>query len=653
MKYFDPNLIPEEAFGGRYQFSNEKSTGFETEPYQGENIKNAYMLFYRRKNSSSFTNCLKDISSLPERTRQIVRDDNASLILHMQIFNPDFFHFLFRILKTFDGSVDETFLVQCTSAIFDVVARSANNEILPEMLNWLVSICKESPIIAKSALLILCRDPNMIFELVLGHHETFIRTCCCNFFSELLVIVLSTEHKLLGLQKEVVYESSSSKINEAEHLKFFVHRAAAESFVDILLGFQSLLYQNLDKSSNYFGIFLHVALADDLARFLLLKRNFISRFGSLLLGDQNSLTARGNSYSSSAVSSAFDNFIKTAVLLVRACKTDHGIPRSTVIIPSVGIQELSGMDKRIILHREFYSRSLANGYNADAIAGIMCHWAWNWTEYSRSVASIVLDGARKATEENIESYLDVCFSFLEIDDSLVDFRIQLLFDSKGNLLELTEISRHSQPMFTFLCIQKIAKATLTNIHLAEFLRQCQHRWDWFRSWLHNYPNRYLGSHKFDPSELLRVQNAALELCEQLDRLVEQFGRRIPEEVVTENNPSTSAIGTMYDSAPILSLDPSSGREILNLKAGGYSFHDPPLGEFSTDSIEGELDKLVLDDENVVPGEQASDESDQSLYLEENAPSPGESTHSSWHCSNCTYQNSLEKTTCDICSRFRL
>ncbi len=106
---FNINTIEEECFGGNQMVPYQ--VGYHTSYREQIRMKNAYMLFYEKIGAHKNVQATPTIHRL---LRKQIKEENFQLLRDRQLFDPEYFHFIFQLLgsmtipSTVGNTIDET-----------------------------------------------------------------------------------------------------------------------------------------------------------------------------------------------------------------------------------------------------------------------------------------------------------------------------------------------------------------------------------------------------------------------------------------------------------------------------------------------------------------------------------------------------------------
>ena len=322
--------------------------------------------------------------TMPPFVLKSVLHDNQNYMFERNLYSPEFFKFLVKVLESAKELELDVSLVGAGFGM-DVVAHAFHNKTLPELVEVTGDLLNKFPDSASKLIdSLLAENMHRVSSHLLGCIEKTTRASIGNLFFKTLQAVEQSKKEafmlgLLGLIPdagknwtrfqqywELIRDLADSCPSNA---RFFLDNGAIASMVDFYLGSKSPLLQPGEVRSD---------------------------IGNKLFTPN------------------FDALIQTLAILDKYCATNK----------LEGEYQLSENEKFCLLDKEFYDKTLKSGYDGKALGKIIAHWSYEDLEHSQMIAQVLLKGLNEIDYEDVKGYYEALEMFLTIEDSFVMHRIE-------------------------------------------------------------------------------------------------------------------------------------------------------------------------------------------------------------------------------------
>ena len=142
----------------------------------------------------------------------------------------------------------------------------------------------------------------------------------------------------------------------------------------------------------------------------------------------------------------------------------------------------------LVIHKGLYNKAMTNEDNPEAIASIICHFAWEWIEFTRHIIAIMCDGVDKADFDDIVPFFTVLEKFLGLNDSIAKQRIMELVYGSQHVGVLTSMMRFSDryPQFSYESCHNVLRLMQLHGAVTEQLLHDRTVVDWMERFLRVY-----------------------------------------------------------------------------------------------------------------------------------------------------------------------
>ena len=319
--------------------------------------------------------------TVPPDIYQTVLRDNQEFLLEKNLYSADFFEFFLEVMRR--GKEFRDVSGVCVEYALDLVAHAFHNKTLQELVNVVKECFARYPGSERQFLGMLVQDNMEILS-------NFLLVCtdkgARSSFARLLAAAL-----LCSVGEELV-EGSQARV-----------------IIDGLLSMvPGEVAKHATRFDNFWQVFALLSESEVVCLYLL-QRGVVALFidfylsgNSPLLQKHEQRAAIGNNL----WTPGFSGLVTTIRNLDVHVRSNRGAA-------GFGISQ---DDLKCMNEKEFYDKSMRNGYDCKALARIICHWSTGDRDFSGMIAEVLLQGINTVDFEETKDFYEVLQCFLGIED---------------------------------------------------------------------------------------------------------------------------------------------------------------------------------------------------------------------------------------------
>eukprot|EP00753_Platysulcus_tardus_P013086 PLAT3614.2.p1 GENE.PLAT3614.2~~PLAT3614.2.p1 ORF type:complete len:1715 (-),score=1014.72 PLAT3614.2:126-5015(-) len=527
---------------------------------------------------------------VPEGMRALVWADSLSFLHSGQVYDPQFFTFMAELLASAVPVEDDTLLDSPvlsagqsflprpghqllyvgTRFALDVLVHSAHGDAFPAVMASLTELYEADVPACQSLLEGVLASPASVVDVLLKCPRARDRVA-------LQKLLMAAIRRLQPLERavydEVVQLSESEVSARVEALAAMTDpasrrietavmedgmlttrpRALVLRFMDLLIAQIDGVHTHWPRFSQYFQLFSDFAMLGWKERYFLIDRRVISRLVDLLLGQGSPLATVDTSRTevgSLMTTPPLDSLFSCLSLLVRSCtsgKETESAPPTSLLGPDRSLLAIHYMDKKCVRSRLLFDAAFKDSHNPRAVADILCHWSWQWREFSVCTAELLLEALRFATTADVPALFEVMEPFLALEDDLQLTRIDMLLFSgvkmepgvssvQLGLLDMLFKKYSTQRSLTVACIGRLMRLVAGNDKVMQLMAEVRASWIWMQLFL----ERLLEQARSPVSMLVMaeadVEDALVSFMEVTVAMNEAFGEVDTSELLRTLDP---------------------------------------------------------------------------------------------------------------------
>lgn len=479
---FDIKNLPDECFGG-FQ-NNDQSHQNHWMSSDQLKLKNAYMLFYERVEKSS---SIRTNATVPSFFQEKISEENAQFIRDQQLFDPEYFNFMYEVMQntnlepalqlitSIESNIEFETIKLATYFVFESYVRIKFKSGFIKWMDLLKKFYVNHVPACKWLLNLLITERKSWFRyLLIECYEDYIRS----LFGELLFIILKT----LGPQEYNFYlEKDSSETLQEMGIPY---KSVCVRFMDYFLSCLEFTRQHWRKFTQYFELLRNYILLGTWERKFLSSKEIVGELVDYYMGPYSPNLRVGSTrvrIGETNVPCDLKTFIISLALMVRSQATDGSIKIKqlppTILDPTVEAIPLSNFDKRMLFDRDFFSNFVKQVHHPASTIEIVSHVAWEDAERSRWFVEILMELVCRSNWDECGGYFSILTSLLQIQDSLIKFRVACIFNlNDGGILHTILYYRKRFPKFATSCVVFVRESLDIFPEVGRFLYAYRKEW---------------------------------------------------------------------------------------------------------------------------------------------------------------------------------
>lgn len=459
----------------------------------------AYMLFYERVAPQKTQKTTTDISSIiPRSIFQKIWEDNMTFLHEKNIFDPDYYKFLWGIvsLDKSPGIQDYNAVVTqydplmksiqlATRFIIVTLTHGKEKTALRDYTEYLKTLYSKHIPACKWFIEHVLTDPTWLQQILLQCSVPETREILSRLFIHIISCVAPFERQFYleeePIADEMEIEQKSSRKPKQQESDNPLTPKLSGTPKSLVVKFMDYLFSLLKEAPNHWHNFAQLFLImRDFASLGTEEKKYLAARGAVaqlvdfylaedspfVKNTQQKRKKMGDKFSNPNISHLVD-FIS---IMARSSSTNS--PQTPPTQFPEPLITLSSADKELLYYDAFYARIMKENQNSKATVEIATHLCWEDETTSKKFLDVCTRGINLVDHDGFKPYLDVFTALLALADSLQAIRVDYGLESLLRVIEANLKYRNA----TFHSVKYLMELSGKNLLVREWLFKSKEKW---------------------------------------------------------------------------------------------------------------------------------------------------------------------------------